>query len=317
MSDEVYITNANYKRVVKEMRAENDYHFTSIANWGHDCGYMILEDKSLVMVKRENTDSVFCVMFSVNMKDIVRSIYKKIEAHDSWSYSHAEQTPCYHGDKDCESLHSPYKAYYIPDPIQNLAIDEERENGLEAGSQIINEYRQLWKKLEKEFTEKNEKNPCLSNDFFEFMANRINLHYKLDPPIRSIDIKERGNSGALEVMDNRSANEINESILEKIEVLLQYVNGNSNLFPSKNELFCLVHNPTNTISEMSAMGVKKVLDEIHRQKEEIVEELKELYMRLFIPELDFEKPLLLSLGFGPCKKCLNGVIFGEEIEIDF
>lgn len=65
------------------------------------------------------------------------------------------------------------------------------------------------------------------------------------------------------------------------------------------------------------MSVKKAIDEVQLQREEIVKELKELYMRLFIPELDFEKPLLLSLGFGPCKKCLNGVIFGEEIEIDF
>lgn len=318
MSDDVYITNANYKRVLREMSAEDDYHFTSIANWSHDCGYMISEDKSWILAKLEKNDSVFCVLFSVNMKEIVKSIYKKIIVHDSRRYSHGEQSPCYHGDIDCSSLHSSYIAYYIPEQIQYLAMDEERKNGLEAGRQIINEYRQFWQELEKEFIEKHEENPCLSNDFNEYIANRVNLRYKLDPPICSIDIEERGNSGVnLKVLDNRSAKEISESILEKIEVLLQYVNRNSNLFSSKYELFCFVRNPSNTIIDMSTMSVKKAIDEVQLQREEIVKELKELYMRLFIPELDFEEPLLLSLGFGPCKKCLNGVIFGEEIEIDF
>ena len=307
MSDEVYITNANYKRVLREMSAEDDYPFTSIANWSHDCGYMISEDQSRVFVKRENTDSVFCVLFNVNMKEIVKSIYKKIVVHDSRRYSYGEQTPCYHGDIDCSSLYSSYLAYYIPEQIRCLAMDEERKNGLEAGCQIINEYRQFWQELEKEIIEKYEENPCLSNDFNEYIANRINLRYKLDPPIRSIDIEERGNSGVnLKVLDNRSAKEISESILEKIEVLLQYVNRNSNLFSSKYELFCFVRNPSNTIIDMSTMSVKKAIDEVLLQREEIVKELKELYMRLFIPELDFEKPLLLSLGFRPCYKCLNG-----------
>ena len=297
------------------MSAVNDCHFTSIAKWGRDCGFVISEDTSWICAKREKTDSVFYAMFSENMKDTVNGIYKKIDVHDSQRYSQGEQTPCYHGKFDCPSLHSSFKADYIPNPILYLAMDEERKNGLEARLQVINDYRKFRQGCEKEFTDEHENNPCLSNDFYEYLAQKINQRYRLDPPIRSIDIEERGNSGVhFEVIDNRSAKEISESILGKIEVLHQYVYSNCNLFSSKYKLFRFVQDPTNTTADTLTTSAKKTIDEIQGQKDEIVKELKELYMRLFIPELDFEEPLLLSLGFRPCYKCLNGVVFEESIE---
>lgn len=307
---DVFITKASFKRIVKEREVSNDYQFTDTIVWNHKCGYVITEEQSWIFTRWEIRDLLMYKAFCVDIKEGVKSFYKKVEVRDSWRYTQAEQAPCYHADKNCAAMHSPYRAIYIPIQIRIRAEEKAKKEGHDAGQLIIDKYREFWRGLENEFKEKYGDDWRTTREHTEQFANRVNMRYELDPPIRSFDVEEKGNSGINdELFDNRSAQEISDSILGKIESLRRWASEDNRkcMYFNRYAKLSWLGNSTRPISNLwtgdSESEVKKVLKDIHLMKKEIMDELRELYMRLYIPDLKFDASLLKSIGFRPCYKC--------------
>jgi hypothetical protein len=306
---DVYITNASFKRIVANREVAKNYRFSDILVWRHNCGYCITEDESYIFAKWEVRDLLMYKVFCVDIKKGVNDFYNRLEVHDSWRFTQPEKTPCYHSDMNCSALHSSYKVVFIPEQIRNRALEKEKEKDRDAGQLIIDKYRQFWTELENEFEEKS--NVWRSeHKYVEQFVTRINMRYKLDPPIKAIDVEERDNSGINDKeIDNRSAQEISDNILRLIEDLRQWA--------SEEESRCRFFNRYAKYSWLGSTDgpiknlwfgddegdVKITLIEVHRRKREIVEEIKKMYMRLYIPELRFDSSFLDSIGFRPCYTC--------------
>lgn len=318
---EVYITKAIFKQIIKEGEVGNDYHFKDTLVWNHDCGYFITEKQSWIFISgtQEIHDLLKYKVICVDINKGIKTFYKKIEARDSWMFIQNEQTPCYHCNKDCESLKSSYLAIEIPYQIRENA-EIAKKNGHEAGQIFVDRYRQYWKKLEKEFLKKYGEDWRTSKKHTDYFTNNINMHFKFDPPIRDIAVSERDNSGIIDNIDNRSAQEISDSILEKIKDLRKWATENPtrSLYFNKYAEMSQLEDFQNIIKNMWASDTnenEKIWGEIEIMKEEIIREMKELYMRLFIPNLKFDAPLLDSIGFRPCHKCYNIPWGVDDVEL--
>ena len=307
---EVYITNANFKKIVTSREVAKDYKFSDIIVWNHICGYCITEDESYIFAKWEARDLLMYKVFCVDLKKGATDFLKKIEVHDSWRRTQSEKAPCYHFDKNCLALHSPYNEVFIPDQIRDRALAKEKEEGREAGQLIINKYREFWVKLETEFeTKSNEWRS--EHNYVEQFVNRINMRYQLDPPIRTFEVEEHNNSGVNEKeIDNRSVQEISNNFLRLIEELRLWASEEENRcnFFNRYAKYSWLANNNKPIQNLwngdDELCVKETLKEVHRRKKEIADEIKKMYMRLYIPELRFDASLLDSLGFKACNKCI-------------
>lgn len=321
---EAYLTKASFKRIVSEREVGKDYRFMDTLVWNHNCGYVITEDQSWIFAKFEIRDLLMYKAFCVDIKEGVKNFYKKIEAHDSWRFIQKEQTPCYHSDADCMSMKSSYQGIIIPEQIRERAQKIAKDKSREAGQLVIDKYRQYWEELEREYKEKYGEDWRATRKYTEYFANRITMRYELDPPIRNIDVEERGNSGVNdEFVDNRSAQEISDSILERIEDLRKWASEDATrlLFFNRYAKLSWLGGSSRLIDNLwvgdNEDDVKKVLIEIHREKEEIIREMKELYMRLYIPDLRFDASFLESIGFRPCWNCCKGVYLLDAAPIQW
>ena len=306
---EVYITNANFKKIVTSHEVAKDYKFSDIIVWDHGCGYCITEEESYIFAKWEARDLLMYKVFCIDIKKGATDFYKKIEVHDSWRRTQSEKAPCYHFDKNCLALHSPYKEVFIPDQIRDRALAKVKKEGHEAGQLIINKYREFWVKLETEFEAK--ANEWRSeHNYVEQFVNRINIRYQLDPPIRTFEVEEHNNSGINEKeIDNRSVQEISDNVLRLIEGLRLWASEEENRcnYFNRYAKYSWLANKNRPIQNLrngdDELRVKETLKEVHRRKGEITDEIKRMYMRLYIPELRFDASLLDSLGFKSCNKC--------------
>ena len=214
-------------------------------------------------------------------------------------------------------MQSTLSRIFIPEQIRDRAKNAE-EDCQGAGRKIIDEYRKYWRELEKEFESKYGDDWRTNEDRAQSFAYRINMHYKLNPPLKDFDIEERDNSGTT-IIDNRSAQEISDNILYIINELLKWANEN----PKRAEMFVhyasrsFLGNYSDDIYGLwtgdNQDDVKKLMRYIHQKKLLLMNEIKELYIRSWIPELKFEESFLKQLGLEPCWNCIGPATTGEEV----
>lgn len=75
---EVYITNANFKKIVTSHEVAKDYKFSDIIVWNHGCGYCITEEESYVFAKWEARDLLMYKVFCIDIEKGATDFYKKM-----------------------------------------------------------------------------------------------------------------------------------------------------------------------------------------------------------------------------------------------
>ena len=289
-----YITNANFRRITRELKAPRDknFKFDDIIIWESPNGKIIDKNNPSIFGWWEVNDLLAFKEFCKDAKMAVNHFYRKIEKpQDSFRYIDAERCPAYHCDINCEAMHSSFHRIEIPEIIR------------EQGQEKVKEFRTWWKNHE-----------ALREDKPDSFVAQLNLVFHTD--IRDYEMEDRCNSGVHEMDDNRSVEEINDNIRRLFFELLTWAKEDKdrlNIFLKYKRMSFLWNRDIYTeLGKYSEHEIKEVLAVVHSKKEEIIEELKKLYQRRYIPELSFQTTLLENLGFVPCYTCMSGTSNNPE-----
>ena len=305
----MYITKANFKKIIYHLDIPEGFKFDDMIIWttpkGVDIKYEYNpNDPNLISKMFSYREKASLLAFKALCKGdecIIEYIYNKIEKPiDSLLYVQPEKSPAYHTDPNCPAMKSDYERIIIPLQIR------------EQGKDKVLEFRKYW----------NDNNVLreLDNEAF---CNRINLRFQLNPPIRGWETEIRSNSGIQIVEDNRSVSEINDDIVEIYKELTTYLKAKKGRIAlceyygylswkgdTEEDVVTNYKLPYGCTQE----DLKQFLSTLHAYKMKMSEQLQELYMRKYIPDLNVDDSLLKSLGFEPCYICAmhNGEHNHEE-----
>lgn len=286
-----YITNANFRRISRELDIPKDKEFTfdDIVIWESPKGRIIDKNNPYIFGWWEANKLLTFKVLCKNADLAVKHFYRKIDKpQDSYKYIDSEKSPAYHCDINCEALHSSFHRIEIPEVIR------------EQGKEKVIEFRSWWK----------DHDSLLESNPNAFLAE-LNLVFHTD--LRDYEIEAKSNSGVHNLQDNRSVEEINNDIQSLFNELYSWAREDRDRksifirFKQKSFLWQDDYSIYTDLGKYSEEEVKEVLKFVHSKKEAITEELKNLYQRRYIPDLDFQSSLLESLGFVPCYTCMGGV----------
>lgn len=293
----MYITRAKFKQIVRELEVPMDFKFEDIVLWVLPNGTEVKGDKE------SSKTSLFAAMFSQRERNqlllfkalckgetgYITHIYHKIgKPVDSLKYIQAERRPVFHSDPNCPAMKSDYEMISIPEQI------------IKQGKDKVYEYRKYWYKH----------SDLRESDMVSFLT-LLNHDFSSEVPIceHDFEVTTLPNSGAQAIEENRSVSEINDDIVRQWEELVTWLKEKrvrlANLL-YYGDLSWLGTSDT-PIGRRIRIGteteLKEQLAHIHPYKQQIKRLLQELYIRTYIPELDFDDSLLVSLGFEPCYIC--------------
>ena len=295
-----YITNANFRRITREFDVPKDknFSFNDIVIWESPNGKVVDKKNPYIFSWWEVNELLTFKEFCKDTKMAVEHFYRKIEKPlDSLKYVDPERCPAYHCDRNCEAMHSSLQRIEIPEEIR------------EQGKDKVQEFRKWWKSNESIREEKPD----------AFVA-KLNLAF--GTKLHGYEVEDKSNYGVHDMTDNRSIKEINKEIRTKFNDLFKWAKDEERRkkifvkfkflsFLGDSDYPILIDTGNFTESE-----IKTVLRDVHSRKKEIVEELKKLYQRRYIPDLNFQTSLLENLGFVPCYTCMGGIaeehVFDEE-----
>lgn len=302
----MYITKSNFKRIIRQIEIPEEFTFDDVVLWVNPKGVEYKADKYAVFTKifskNEKKRLLAFKAICKGDKRLIKYVYNKIESPiDSYKYVQVEKSPSYHSDANCKAMKSDFQRVIIPEQIQNQ------------GASKVWEFRKYW----------NDNEVLRERDINAFIA-KVNLAFSLDPPIRGFNSEVISNSGVQTIDDNRSVNEINLAISDVWNEFTDWIK-EDRLFRMLccNELGylswisvrgnkvddVLPEENANKIIKRVLRGVKSeqelydVLQHIYEVKKQLMDMLQELYIRSYIPDLDFDDSLLESLGFEPCSVC--------------
>lgn len=291
----MYITKANFRRIFRELDVPKEFKFEDVILWTLPNGREIKGDWD------SSKSHVFSAMFSQQEKNrlmafkalckgdtgIINYVYNKVEEPiDSLKYVRAEKKPVYHSDPNCPAMKSDYERVGIPEQI------------IEQGKEKVLEYRKWW----------NENSELRESNFPAFVA-RLNIKFPVDPPIRDFDVTTIPNSGAQEIIENRSVADINDEITAIWNEFVTWLKEKHGRIANCMEYGYLswmgnsatpINKPLHRVTEEELKEQLRIID---MYKNRLYRQLQELYIRQYIPDLDFDDSLLKSLGFEPCFIC--------------
>lgn len=280
-----YLTRYNFNRVFSDRYSRNDYEYPE-THWLDRIKYLYgkSELQRLYAYEAFVKDPVFfCQQHGINFKDSYTYVY--------------ENPPAYHTDCNCALLHKDYtgKGAIIPEEIRRKGHD------------TVAEYRKFYK--QNLFIHDTNK-----KDFFLMVNERFHTNITDE----KIDTADRPNSGMSENINNMTLDQLRIVIGNKIDSLIKYRDSSSIRQAVCNRLatrsYMVIHGK-DEVSSMNITGyandlVYETLQEIHKQKQSIIDDIKIYIYRKNDPNQGngLNKPFLEGLGFKPCPYCNSNLI---------
>lgn len=319
---QVYITKSNLLKILRKLdipkeKMEGFYYKDVVENYFRKQGVVFNEQ---VLLFRENVlNKMFNrfernILFSYkemmeNFEEFINEVYVLREKREDtyWWIYEEDNSPVYHYDKNCPTLHSDFKNYKIPSSIRYRKISlENRSTTTLNDDMLTNEERKIVKKTVEEYrTWWKQEGEYLFEDDPDALLALVNMKYTPNPPVRRIEEFIMKNSG-VEKMENASV----EEIIIKINKLIDDYKNN---FEQDDKHQCILRRyqawRSNSPKFDSTIGytddeIREILkDNENRFKNPLKYYLKELYRRVNNPTLGFDEELLIQLGFRPCNNC--------------
>lgn len=293
-----YITNYNFRRITKgfEIPKNKDYKFDDTVIWISPDGIVYDQDNPSRLFARWDVNDL--LLFKAFCKDTALAagnFYRKLpKPQDSYQYIQPEKAPSYHNDPNCLALHSEFESIAIPEEIR------------EQGKEKVIAFRKWW----------NEHEDLRLENPKAFVA-RINLAFHIN--IREFEVETKSNSGIREI-DNITIAQINEAINKKFKDLFSWAKEEKKreiIFNTFAYLSYLGDKKDKQISnnptQYSDDEIKEVLRYVHPRKMGIIQDLQNLYLKTYNPDLSFKSTLLEQLGFEPCYQCCY--VTTEDIDL--
>lgn len=291
----VYISNANFQRlrISSSRNIPIDFPFDDIEIWGSEENGKIDLHHPFIFSKIEARDLLWNKLLCKNINhpenvDIPFFYGRVTTDHDDLSHINPPRQPVYHYNRDCPALNSPYSNFVIPESI------------IERGEASVKDFRRWWR----ENDELRQRNP-------KAFVDRINVRFGVS--IHLYEVEERDNSGVHQVNDNMSVEQINEIIESLFNEIITWTNDDNmrkSIVSSFADLSFLGEKDKHINKDLCGFSeeqIKEVLRELHIKKKRIINYLKLLYQRRYIPDLQFNSPLLDNCGFIPCHVCSNTI----------
>ncbi len=319
---QVYITKSNLLKILRKLdipkeKMEGFYYKDVVENYFRKQGVVFNEQ---VLLFRENVlNKMFNrfernILFSYkemmeNFEEFINEVYVLREKREDtyWWIYEEDNSPVYHYDKNCPTLHSDFKNYKIPSSIRYRKISlENRSTTTLNDDMLTNEERKIVKKTVEEYrTWWKQEGEYLFEDDPDALLALVNMKYTPNPPVRRIEEFIMKNSG-VEKMENASV----EEIIIKINKLIDDYKNNFEQ-DDKHQRILRRYQAwrSNSPKFDSTIGytddeIREILkDNENRFKNPLKYYLKELYRRVNNPTLGFDEELLIQLGFRPCNNC--------------
>lgn len=313
---QVYITEATFKQLTTKVELPKDFQFKDTLIWELSNGGEIGLDNPVIFSDVEIRDLLTFKAICKDSNLFNITVFKTIQVPDSFRYIDAEQSPCYHIDKDCTALHSDYEytPIKIPESFINRFPKEEKKK-------MVGEYRKYFKSLIKEFDKKYQKD---EKDWMDDkmhksqFAARISMKFNvLEAEVFDRDEIGAKNSGVHDLKKDEIVY-IKEDITEGFKSLWED-EGRRKLWFEKKWLFRQSwlgdkkEDIFGDIAPYSQEDVKRILRGIHSiKRNSIISQLKHLYYIQYCPELKFDAETLWKLGL---RRCLNCARFDGDEEL--
>lgn len=319
---QVYITKSNLLKILRKLdipkeKMEGFYYKDVVENYFRKQGVVFNEQ---VLLFRENVlNKMFNrfernILFSYkemmeNFEEFINEVYVLREKREDtyWWIYEEDNSPVYHYDKNCPTLHSDFKNYKIPSSIRYRKISLENRSSTTLNDDMLtNEERKIVKKTVEEYrTWWKQEGEYLFEDDPDALLALVNMKYTPNPPVRRIEEFIMKNSG-VEKMENASV----EEIIIKINKLIDDYKNNFEQ-DDKHQRILRRYQAwrSNSPKFDSTIGytddeIREILkDNENRFKNPLKYYLKELYRRVNNPTLGFDEELLIQLGFRPCNNC--------------
>lgn len=301
---QVYITEATFKQLTTMVELPKGFQFKDTLIWELSNGGEIGLDNPVIFSDVEIRDLLTFKAICQDSSLFNITVFKTIQVPDSFRYIDAEQSPCYHIDKDCMALHSDYE--YTPIKIPESFINRFPEG---EKKRMVGEYRKYFKLLKKEFERKYDKDWMDDKMHKSQFAARISMKFNvLEAEVFDRDEIGAKNSGVHNLMNDEIVY-IKEDITEGFKSLWEdedrrklwfekkWLFRQSWLGDKKEDIF-------GDIEPYSQEDVKRILRGIHSiKRNSIINQLKHLYHIQYCPELKFDEKTLQKLGLRPCYTC--------------
>ena len=285
-----YITNYNFNRITTgfEVPKDKNFKFEDIVIWVAPSGVTIDKDNPTCLFAKWDVEELLIFKaFCKDAKLAKGTFYHKIpKPVDSYRYVQPEKSPAYHENPECERLHAEFERITIPEEIRKQ------------GKEKVIEFRQWWKE--------HEHLRLTKPDAFVF---RLNLNFHTN--VKTFEVETKNNSG-IKCFENVTVREIDNEIYKKFFELYTWAKEDEKRLEIFNEyayLSYLCRDPNNPKPlkfkdvSFSESDIIDVLKYVHPKKKEIIQSLKNLYVKTYNPNLEFDQTLLDELGFEPCGSC--------------
>lgn len=226
----------------------------------------------------------------------VLEYYRPIVTEDKYVYVYEGIQPAYHAGNECERLHSNFKNFKIPESIK------------QNGQQAVIEFREWFKKHQKEFYEKPDVFEALFYSKFGFKAEKVDYENSGIEEKENLDLTELEQriNGILTEAGRffRECDAVHQNIIRRFGKMTFWAYINKEIYSND--------------TEIGDDDLKAFLRGYDIQfKKPIKMLLKEYYRELYNPEKKFEGQLLEALGFRPCGACHgnHSDVFAEIPEI--
>ena len=256
------------------------------------------------------------LVYKALMKDLegfIEDVYvpfhlEKQEDTFWWVYEETSN-PVYHLSPSCERLNSGYENYKVPVAVRYLGIEDEDGEKRSGRKPLTQEEKEIVKENVRSFRGWfNEFKRYLETDRMDLFLMHLNMHFRLDPPVRSIEAFKQNNSG-IEIIEN----DLNE-LERKIDLLIKE-SGRYYYADKKNTTILKRYSKCTYLARKSEplsgnntgyddKTVKEFLwDYDQKFKQPLKALLKEYYRVKYNPDLIMNDNLLNQLGFRVCYNC--------------
>ncbi|MDH6305928.1 hypothetical protein M2459_002715 [Parabacteroides sp. PF5-5] len=295
----VYITNANYKRILKSV------DLNSIK----DLKGNIYKRKIYFYNRWEEKELLLAEYLLKNPQGFV-DIYKAAEVKDRFMFVYEEpKLPAYHRSTECERLTSDFKNFFIPIEIKSRAREKAIREG-KSKEEIMKCIEQEVKIFRNWF---NRHSDVFMSDTEEFLRI-LEIHWN----IKNIKVFEGKNSGAYEIL-NQDLKKLEHDIDELLrESRIFYVNNPDKQSIIKNyqgrTFLAYKKEPIPNNTKLTESELRQFLKDFDEKfKSPTRRMLIDYYRVKFNPDLKFEKYLLDILNFKPCGACHKPKTYDDSI----
>lgn len=274
--DRVYITQATYSRIIRELPVEARRELAE-------------GDLEFTFFNFNQLEKEFLLVYRALLRHVEKQVtmrYSKLERGKDLTWVYPVGRPCFHISRKCLLVQKHFENYRIPEVIMHM------------GASRVEQFRDWFKEHEK----------WLKTDRDRFL---VSLSAAFNVDIRLLEHVKFENSGIAVQIRNMNLTELTEHISEIINASRRFYcktpkNGRLVSYFARKTWQRRFKSIDVARTGFSEEEVRSFMEFYHHWfKAPLIRALKQYYMVKYSPDLCMDGMLLEQIGMLPCGRCLN------------